>query len=60
MAAALGLGRLARSLPFEIQPHDPAMLAVATLTLGLAAAAAGFIPAYRASRIDPMRALRHE
>ncbi|HXV61702.1 MAG TPA: hypothetical protein VEK15_13470 [Vicinamibacteria bacterium] len=44
----------------RLSVHDPAVLAVATLTLGLVAAGAGFIPAYRASRIDPMRALRHE
>ena len=60
LAAALGLGRLARSMLFEIQPHDPAVLFTATVLLVLVAVAAGFIPAYRASRIDPMRALRYE
>ena len=63
---ALGLllawfvGRQAESLLFEIKGHDPMALTAATVLLCLVAFAAGFIPAYRASRIDPMRALRYE
>lgn len=60
VGVALGLGRLARSLLFEIEPHDPAVISVAAIVLVLVAGGAGFIPAYRASRIEPMRALRHE
>ena len=45
---------------FEIQPHDPAVIVISTLMLVLVAGGAGFVPAYRASRIDPMRALRYE
>jgi predicted permease len=58
--AALGLGRLARTLLFELQGHDPAVLAASTALLVLVALGAGLIPAHRASRVDPMRALRYE
>jgi putative ABC transport system permease protein len=54
------VGRQAESLLFEIKGHDPVALIAATVLLCLVAFAAGFIPAYRASRIDPMRALRYE
>jgi ABC-type antimicrobial peptide transport system permease subunit len=60
LAAALALGRLARSLLFELEAHDPLVLAAAAILLGLVALGAGFAPALRASRIDPVRALRHE
>jgi predicted permease len=60
VAAALGLGRLARSLLFELEGHDPAVLAVSAALLTAIAFGAGYLPALRASRIDPMRALHHE
>jgi predicted permease len=66
IGGALGLllawfvGRKAESQLFEIKGHDPIALTAATLLLCIVAFAAGFIPAYRASRIDPMRALRYE
>jgi ABC-type antimicrobial peptide transport system permease subunit len=60
LAAALGIGRFARSLLFELEGHDPLVLAGAAVALTLVAMGAGFIPAYRASRLDPMRALRYE
>ena len=60
LAAAVGLGRLAQSLLFELQGSDPLVLAVAAVALSLVALAAGFIPAHRASQIDPMNALRYE
>lgn len=53
-------GRLIASFLFGIEPHDPAtLLAVAALFL-LAALAASYLPARRALRIDPVRALRAE
>ena len=52
--------RLVRSQLFELDPHDPWTLIGAALILTVAAGLAGFIPALRASRVDPMIALRHE
>jgi len=60
LGAAIGLGRLAQSLLFELQGSDPAVLAAAAVSLSLVALAAGFIPAHRASQVDPMSALRYE
>ncbi len=60
LAAALGIGRVARALLFELEGHDPAVLAAATITLALVAIGAGLLPAQKASRISPIRALRCE
>jgi len=60
LAAAVGLGRLAQSLLFELQGTDPLVLAAAAVSLSLVALAAGFVPAHRASQVDPMSALRYE
>lgn len=57
---ALACGRLATSLLYRLPPQDAATAAGATLLLALVALAAAVAPAWRASRIDPMRALRHE
>jgi ABC-type antimicrobial peptide transport system permease subunit len=58
--AALGLGRAAQSLLYEMQGSDPAVLFVAGFLLTAVALGAGYIPALRASRVDPMKALRYE
>ncbi|MFN7923137.1 MAG: ABC transporter permease [Bryobacteraceae bacterium] len=58
--AALAALRLVRSLLFQIQPHDPGVLALAGVVLVSAAILAGYVPAWRASRIDPLQALRQE
>jgi predicted permease len=60
LAAAIGLGRAAQSLLYQLQGWDPVVLAAAGALLGLVAFSAGFIPALRASRIDPMIALRYQ
>jgi ABC-type antimicrobial peptide transport system permease subunit len=58
--AALGAFRLFKSLLFETQPNDPRTLALACGVLLSAAILAGYAPARRASRIDPLAALRHD
>ena len=57
---AIGLTRWLQTLLFEVDPTDPATMAVAGSVLLLVAWAACYIPARRAARIDPMRALRIE
>jgi putative ABC transport system permease protein len=49
-----------QSLLYGLPPFDPSTLTVVVFTIVGAAAMAGYIPAYRASRVDPMEALRHE
>jgi predicted permease len=58
--AALAASRLTESFLFGTTPNDPGALAVAAAILLTAALTAGYWPARRASRIDPMMALRHE
>lgn len=58
--ASLGAGRLLQSLLFRVSPSDIAPFAVASLFLLSIALLSSFIPAWRASRIDPIRALRYE
>jgi predicted permease len=60
VAAALALGRAARSLLFELQGHDPAAVVAAVALLAGVALAAGFIPARRAAQVNPMNALRYD
>ncbi|HXF26877.1 MAG TPA: FtsX-like permease family protein, partial [Bryobacteraceae bacterium] len=58
--AAFVMFRVVRSFLFETQPNDPGTLALAGVVLLSAAILAGYAPARRASRIDPLAALRHE
>jgi macrolide transport system ATP-binding/permease protein len=58
--AALLTSRLVKSLLFETQPNDPGTMALAGVLLLSAAILAGYAPARRASRIDPLAALLHE
>ena len=57
---AIGLSSLIKSQLFGMAPHDPITLTIATLGLAAVACLAGFIPAVRASRVDPTLALRYE
>ncbi len=57
--AAIGAGKLMSNQLFGVKPWDPVMLALAALTLGLAALLASAIPARRAARVEPMVALRN-
>ena len=59
LVAALGLGRVAQSLLYEIDGLPPAVVAAAVVGLTAVALIAGCIPAQRASRIHPLTALRH-
>jgi predicted permease len=60
VGAAYGLGRAAGSLLFELKGHDPIVFAIAAATLALVAFGAGYLPARRASQVEPMQALRYE
>jgi ABC-type antimicrobial peptide transport system permease subunit len=60
LATALALGRLVKSMLYGLQPADPVSLAGAGCLLLLVALVAGWVPAMRAARVEPMEALRHE
>jgi ABC-type antimicrobial peptide transport system permease subunit len=60
LGAALATTRLISSLLFGLTPNDPATIAAAALLMISVAALAGYLPARRASRVDPMTALRCE
>jgi predicted permease len=60
LAAAAATTRFVSTLLFGLEPTDPLTIALATLIMIVVAALAGYLPARRASRIDPIEALRYE
>jgi ABC-type lipoprotein release transport system permease subunit len=60
LPAVMAASRLVGTLLFEVSPNDPATVSVAMLLLLFVGAWAGYLPAWRASRVDPLTALRQE
>jgi putative ABC transport system permease protein len=60
LAGALVLGRFIESQLFGIRAADPALFAASAALLALVALVAALLPAWRASRVDPLSALKYE
>jgi predicted permease len=60
VVASLATGRLIQSQLLNVSERDPLVIVSATVVLGLVALFAGFLPAMRATRVDPLQALRYE
>jgi ABC-type antimicrobial peptide transport system permease subunit len=58
--AAIPLTRAIESILFGVPKHDPVTILVSVFIFLIVSGAAAFIPARRAARLDPMRALRYE
>ncbi|HTI71478.1 MAG TPA: hypothetical protein VMF06_16010 [Candidatus Limnocylindria bacterium] len=58
LGLSAGINRLLANQVFGLSPHDPVLLAIVSLLLLLVGLLASFFPARRASRVDPMAALR--
>jgi len=60
IAGAMGMAKGAQSILFQLSGADPVVMAAAVVALSLVSLGAGYVPALRASKIDPMQALRYE
>ena len=60
IAASFAVTRLLGSMLYDVKPGDPLTLVAVSVMLMLVAMAACYIPARRATRVDPLVALRHE
>jgi putative ABC transport system permease protein len=60
LAGALAATRLLTSMLFEVKPGDPGAYVATALLIGTVALVASYIPALRATKVDPMVALGHE
>jgi len=60
LAGAFALTRLMEKMLYEVSPSDPVTYGAVAAALGLVGVAASSLPARRASRVDPVAALRHE
>jgi predicted permease len=59
-AFALGLGRVLRSLLYGLEGHDPLVFVLSLVVLATVAFGSSYVPVRRASRVDPVEALRYE
>jgi putative ABC transport system permease protein len=60
IGASMGLARLLGNLLYEVKPSNPLLLGAVALLLTAVAALASYIPARRASKVDPMVALHYD